>query len=175
MRKAGGITPTRPKWRNRSSKRTKRSIIGTDIRAVTSWEFVIISHPEKAKGYAQAQQGAVAGGTSAAQGSQTGIAVNFSAEKCFGFILPDNGGENVFFHITALVDANCLQAKNVSVAQTSSIDEKGTRGPANRICVHWQEGSCKHGDGCQYGVASRLGCVRNSHQVAASEESGESR
>jgi CspA family cold shock protein len=54
-----------------------------------------------------ASEGAPAGGDeSAAPAEQTGSIVTYFEEKGFGFLRPDSGGRDVFFHISRVVDSD---------------------------------------------------------------------
>lgn len=61
--------------------------------------------------------------------SQTGVVKFFNSEKGFGFIKPDNGGADIFVHISA-VQASDLQ--NLQEAQKVSYEteaDKRGKGP----------------------------------------------
>ncbi len=57
---------------------------------------------------------------------KTGIIVNFNEEKGFGFIRPDGGGDNLFFHISST--NGIAQEDLVSGAPVSFSTIKGDRG-----------------------------------------------
>ena len=57
---------------------------------------------------------------------QTGTIVNFNAEKGFGFIRPDGGGDNLFFHVSTTT--GIAQEDLVSGASVSFHTIKGERG-----------------------------------------------
>jgi CspA family cold shock protein len=51
-------------------------------------------------------EGAPASGEEAAPVEQTGSIVTYFEEKGFGFLRPDSGGRDVFFHISRVVDSD---------------------------------------------------------------------
>lgn len=48
---------------------------------------------------------------SSAPAEQTGSIVTYFEEKGFGFLRPDNGGRDVFFHISRVVDSDATQLR----------------------------------------------------------------
>ncbi len=48
---------------------------------------------------------------SAASAEQAGSIVTYFEEKGFGFLRPDNGGRDVFFHISRVVDSDATQLR----------------------------------------------------------------
>jgi CspA family cold shock protein len=48
---------------------------------------------------------------SAGPAEQTGSIVTYFEEKGFGFLRPDNGGRDVFFHISRVVDSDATQLR----------------------------------------------------------------
>jgi len=61
--------------------------------------------------------------------SQTGVVKFFNAEKGFGFIKPDNGGTDIFVHISAVQASNLpgLQEGD-KVSYETEADKRG-KGP----------------------------------------------
>jgi cold shock protein len=61
---------------------------------------------------------------------QTGTVKFFSARKLFGFILPDGGGPEVFFHISSLQSAGIVTLhEGQRIAFVAEPDKRGGRGP----------------------------------------------
>jgi CspA family cold shock protein len=60
-----------------------------------------------------ASEGGSAAGeeASGAPAEQTGSIVTYFEEKGFGFLRPDNGGRDVFFHISRVVDSDATQLR----------------------------------------------------------------
>jgi len=61
--------------------------------------------------------------------SQTGIVKFFNADKGYGFIKPDNGGPDIFVHISALQASGLATlAENQKVTYETEPDRRG-KGP----------------------------------------------
>lgn len=58
---------------------------------------------------------------------QKGTIVTFNKEKKFGFIQPDTGGKNVFFHLGSFKGEGCAPAKGMPVVFESEAGEKGPK------------------------------------------------
>merc|ERR1719487_815309 len=54
-------------------------------------------------------------------GKMMGTAKRWNMEKGFGFIVPDDGGEDIFVHAMSLIDANAL-ADGARVCYAQSFD-----------------------------------------------------
>ncbi|PCI05740.1 MAG: cold-shock protein [Hyphomicrobiales bacterium] len=61
--------------------------------------------------------------------SQTGVVKFFNMDKGFGFITPDEGGNDVFVHISAVQDSGLQSlAENQKVSFETEADQRG-KGP----------------------------------------------
>ena len=56
-------------------------------------------------------QGAAAEGAADTAGEHTGSVVTYFEDKGFGFLRPDSGGRDVFFHISRLSEGNATDLK----------------------------------------------------------------
>jgi CspA family cold shock protein len=64
--------------------------------------------------------------------TRTGVVANTNVDKGYGFIRPDGGGDNMFFHVKALVDCELAE---LSPGSTVAFNVIGTdRGP-NAVAV----------------------------------------
>ena len=57
--------------------------------------------------------------------AQTGVVKFFNGERGYGFIKPDDGGRDVFVHITAVEQAGLKGLDGVSVAVFADYDNDG--------------------------------------------------
>ncbi len=64
----------------------------------------------------------------------TGTVKFFNDEKGFGFITPDNGGADVFVHVSALVRGGSL-GQGEKVEYEDSQDRKTGKSKAERVSV----------------------------------------
>ncbi len=56
---------------------------------------------------------------------QQGIIVNWNDDRGFGFIRPDEGGKELFFHISDVNNGGTRPRENLKVSYSASRDEKG--------------------------------------------------
>merc|ERR1712110_1220739 len=75
--------------------------------------------------------------------SQTGTVKKFFEDKGFGFITPDDGGDDVFIHVKELVNCEALSQGEVVTFDVKWDDRKGKNQGSN--C------SSKSGGGGDYG------------------------
>ena len=77
--------------------------------------------------------------------AETGIVKFFNTDKGFGFIKPDNGGADIFVHISA-VQASGLQglSENQKVSYDTEPDRRG-KGP-KAVNLQPLEGGAEGGD-----------------------------
>ena len=76
--------------------------------------------------------GAGEGGESYVSGESTGVIVKYFDDKGFGFIRPDDGGRDVFFHVSRLVEGDSATlTSNLKVAFEIAPDKYGKMAAAN--------------------------------------------
>ena len=61
----------------------------------------------------------------------TGTVKWFNEQKGYGFIQPDNGGKDVFVHISAVERAGLRDSVPISVAHVSDVDAAIAPAPAS--------------------------------------------
>jgi CspA family cold shock protein len=76
--------------------------------------------------------------------AQTGVVKFFNGERGYGFIKPDDGGRDVFVHITAVEQAGL---KGLNEGQRISFDvepDKKGKGPkaVNLVVTGWLDANC---------------------------------
>jgi cold shock CspA family protein len=69
----------------------------------------------------------------AAPGQSTGRIAWFSSEKGYGFIKPDDGGEDIFVHVSSLVDPSTTPHEGKKVAFNVEETERGLRAVNVRV------------------------------------------
>ncbi|SFQ13600.1 cold-shock DNA-binding protein family [Nitrosomonas cryotolerans] len=68
--------------------------------------------------------------------SQSGTVKFFNADKGFGFITPDNGGKDIFVHISALQDSGVsFLSENDKVTFDTEEDRRGKGDKAVNISL----------------------------------------
>ena len=88
-----------------------------------------IGAPESAKGPANADAGAGTDG-------RTGTIVSLNVERGFGFVRPDGGGDNLFFHFTSLVDCQFSDIQQGTAVSFQTINtERGLNATGVRLLL----------------------------------------
>ena len=72
------------------------------------------------------------GGGGASGEKQTGVAIRWQGQRGFGFIKPDDGGEDLFCHVSAIEDGNCL-VEGAKVSFVKGQDERSGRDRAQNV------------------------------------------
>ena len=66
------------------------------------------------------------GGEGAGSAGHSGMVVTYFEEKGFGFIRPDDGGKDIFFHVSRLAEGDSTQlTANTPVAYQLGMDRNG--------------------------------------------------
>jgi len=92
-----------------AKKRNPDLKIPTDIQPATEWTEADLALVKQGVGdkssrpASAAAEGGEAGGESAS-GEQSGSVVTYFDTKGFGFLRPDDGGRDIFFHVSRLVE-----------------------------------------------------------------------
>jgi CspA family cold shock protein len=74
----------------------------------------------------RASSGAGDGGSEAPTGEQTGAVVTYFEAKGFGFLRPDDGGRDIFFHVSRLVEGLATDLRpGAKVAYELGMDRTG--------------------------------------------------
>jgi len=90
-------------------KRNPDLKIPTDIQPATEWteaDLALVKQGvgDKTSRPAPAASEAESGGATTAGGEQAGSVVTYFDAKGFGFLRPDDGGRDIFFHVSRLVE-----------------------------------------------------------------------
>ena len=111
-------------------------------------------------------------------GKKKGVAVRWNNDRGFGFIKPDNDGEDLFCHFSSIIDGNALneggaveyeagiddrsgksRAENVTGGITRDRDQGGGGfggggggggGGGSQVCFDFQKGRCTRGSSCRF-------------------------
>jgi cold shock protein len=74
----------------------------------------------------RASSGSGEGGAEAPTGEQTGAVVTYFEAKGFGFLRPDDGGRDIFFHVSRLVEGLATDLRpGTKVAYELGMDRTG--------------------------------------------------
>lgn len=74
----------------------------------------------------RASSGSGEGGSEAPTGEQTGAVVTYFEAKGFGFLRPDDGGRDIFFHVSRLVEGLATDLRpGTKVAYELGMDRTG--------------------------------------------------
>ncbi|MFB3830196.1 MAG: cold-shock protein [Bryobacteraceae bacterium] len=98
-------------------KRNPELKVPSDVPAVSDWSEADLALIKQGVGDKTARN-STGGGEGApedqegfAAGEQSGWVVTYFDAKGFGFLRPDDGGRDIFFHISRLVDGDATQLK----------------------------------------------------------------
>jgi cold shock protein len=97
-------------------KRNPGMKIPSDVSAVTNWSEADLALVKQGVGDKTTRAPASATGEPAAAeqaagGEQSGWIVTYFEAKGFGFLRPDDGGRDIFFHISRLVEGDATSLK----------------------------------------------------------------
>ena len=89
-------------------KRNPNLTIPTDTQPATEWTEADLALIKQGVGDKSSRQAAApsegAGGSEAPAGEQSGSVVTYFDAKGFGFLRPDDGGRDIFFHVSRLAE-----------------------------------------------------------------------
>mmetsp|Transcript_12290 Transcript_12290/g.30605 ORF Transcript_12290/g.30605 Transcript_12290/m.30605 type:complete len:193 (-) Transcript_12290:317-895(-) len=114
------------------------------------------------------------GGGGGGGGKDQGVALRWNAERGFGFIKPDDGGEDLFCHYSSITDGGALE-EGSKVWYTKSYDDRKGKDRAENVtggipesrgppgggfgggggggggeCYDFQKGRCTRGSSCKF-------------------------
>ena len=94
----------------------------------------------------------------APEGSRSGTCARWHAERGFGFITPDDGGEDVFCHVSSITDGNALP-EGQKVTYDKEFDEQRGKERAQNVAGGMEEDRSQRmggGGGCECSVLCAL-------------------
>ena len=90
------------------------------------------------------------GGGGGSAGKERGLAQRWNGEKGFGFIKPEDGGEDLFCHVSCIEDGNALREGD-TVFYKKVFDERKQKDRAEQVSGGIREGGGGRGGGGGYG------------------------
>ena len=90
------------------------------------------------------------GGGGGSAGKERGLAQRWNGEKGFGFIKPEDGGEDLFCHVSSIEDGNALREGD-TVFYKKVFDERKQKDRAEQVSGGIREGDGGRGGGGGYG------------------------